>query len=138
MSKVSFIDSSMAKSSVKFVIGKRMIIDDFAPDSNGYLIDFTKGDTSKNITFQCKIKVISCIHFEAKPKGIRSTSVYIDGIEDVVSKVIIEYFKKYGKNIEIGWFLHDGYYIFVICKKVSDWSVDLLSDPDIKRMLLLN
>ena len=138
MSRVSFIDSSIAKSSTKFIVGKRMIVDDFSPNSNGYLIDFTKGDDSKEISFQCKIKVISCIHFEAKPKGIRSTSVYIDGIESVVSNIIIEHFMKYGKNIEIGWFLHDGYYIFALCKRVSDWSVDLLSDHDIKMMLLLN
>ena len=139
MSKVSFIDSNITRAHTKFVIGKRMIVEDFSPNSNGYLIDFTKGDTSRGTSFQCKIKVITSLYFEAKPKDIRSNSIYIDGIGDVFSKKLIQYIHSYGdKNVEIGWFLHDGYYIGTICKRVSDWYVDLLYDDEIKCMLLLN
>lgn len=97
-------------------------IEDYLIGSTGYLIDYTKLDSSKNMSCQCKIKIIDYMIFGT----IKNSKKYRFNLK-----------KEYpGKNYKqfIIWYSDR---VIVACAKIiSDWEIDLLSEKEIQNIIL--
>lgn len=107
--------------------GKVMFyIESCSINSYGYIVDYTKGDSSKDISYQCKIKIVDYVigyGVFASQKGSK--------------KIFMDLKKKYpGKN-NVVFVIHDLDNCTVICvQKVSNWEHDLLTEKQISHMIL--
>lgn len=97
-------------------------IDGYDIGNTGYVIDYTKGDSSKNISHQCKIKVIKSILF----RNINYSKKFFIALKKKCCG------KEYWPFV-----LHYRDFTIVICvKKISDWESDLLTEKQIQNIIL--
>ena len=97
-------------------------IDDIKIGSYGYAIDYTKGDSSRGISCQCKIKVVEYMVF---------------GTETNSKKYFMNLGFKYPEKIYKKFVLHYVNCTIVVCvKQISGWETDLLKPEEITYMIL--
>lgn len=97
-------------------------IDDVEIGSYGYAIDYTKGDSSRGISCQCKIKVVEYMVF---------------GTELNSKKYFMNLGFKYSEKIYKKFVLHYVDRTIVVCvKQISGWETDLLKPEEITYMIL--
>ena len=97
-------------------------IDDIEIGSYGYAIDYTKGDSSRGISCQCKIKVVEYMVF---------------GTEINSKKYFMNLGFKYPEKIYKRFVLHYVNCTIVVCvKQISGWETDLLKPEEITYMIL--
>ena len=97
-------------------------IDDYLTGSNGYIIDYTKGDSSKNVSFQCKTKVIEY----AILRNLKS-------IKEYRKSLFYKYPKKMYKSFLLKYLTHT---IVVCVRCMSEWETDLLTPDQINHIIL--
>lgn len=97
-------------------------IDEIEVGSFGYMIDYTKGDSSRGISHQCKIKVVDYMVF---------------GTEINSKRYFIELKRRYcGKSYK-QFILHYSEFMIIVCiQKISDWEMDLLTKNEINHIIL--
>lgn len=97
-------------------------IDGYDVGSTGYMIDYTKGDSSKHISCQCKIKVVKSFAF----KSIKNSKNFFINLKKIYNK------KEYRQFV-----LYYKYFTVVVCiKQISDWEIDLLTEKQIQNIIL--
>lgn len=97
-------------------------IDDYEIGSSGYMIDYTKGDNSNELSCQCKIKIVDYMVF-----GTISNS----------KKYFIELHRKYPEDVYKQFVVQYSNFMIVYCvQQVSDWEVDLLNQNEIRGLIL--
>ena len=97
-------------------------IENYKSDSSGYIIDYTKGDSSKNISYQCKIKVVEYMIF---------------GTNENSKKYFINLKYKYPNKIYKSFVIHNSEIDIVVCvKRISDWEFDILTEDEIRSLIL--
>ena len=97
-------------------------IDDVEIGSYGYAIDYTKGDSSRGISCQCKIKVVEYMVF---------------GTETNSKKYFMNLGFKYPEKIYKKFVLHYVNCTIVVCvKQISEWETDLLKPEETTYMIL--
>lgn len=97
-------------------------IESYENDSSGYMIDYTKGDSSKNISFQCKIKVVEYMVF---------------GTNENSKKYFINLKHKYPYKTYKNFVIHNSGIDIVVCvKRISDWDINLLTENQIQNLIL--
>lgn len=97
-------------------------IDDIEIGSYGYAIDYTKGDSSRGISCQCKIKVVEYMVF---------------GTESNSKKYFINLGFKYPNKLYKRFILHYVGCTIVVCvKQIGGWEMDLLKPEEITHMIL--
>lgn len=97
-------------------------IESYENDSSGYMIDYTKGDSSKNISYQCKIKVVEYMIF---------------GTSENSKKYFINLKHKYPDKIYKNFVIHNSGIDIVVCvKRISDWDINLLTENQIQNLIL--
>lgn len=97
-------------------------IDDVEIGSYGYAIDYTKGDSSRGVSCQCKIKVVEYMVF---------------GTETNSKKYFMNLGFKYPEKIYKRFVLHYVNCTIVVCvKQISEWETDLLKPEEITYMIL--
>ena len=85
-------------------------IENYKSGSSGYIIDYTKGDLSKNISCQCKIKVVEYMIF---------------GTNENSKKYFINLKHKYPYKTYKSFVVHNSEINIVVCvKRISDWEFD--------------
>ena len=97
-------------------------IEDYTIGSTGYAIDYRKGDSSKWISAQCKVKVVDYM---------------ILGTEENSKKYMINLYRKYSKkNHKFFTINYVGYSIGVLVQYISDWEFDIFTKNEIIHMIL--
>ena len=97
-------------------------IEDYAIGSTGYAIDYHKGDSSKRISVQCKIKVVEYMIF---------------GTQENSKKYMINLYRKYPKkNHKFFTINYVGYSIGVLVQYISDWEFGIFTEDEIIHMVL--
>ena len=97
-------------------------IDDVEIGSYGYAIDYTKGDSSRGVSCQCKIKVVEYMVF---------------GTEINSKKYFMNLGFKYPEKIYKRFVLHYVGRTIVVCvKQISGWETDLLKQEEITHIIL--
>ena len=97
-------------------------IDDIEIGSHGYAIDYTKGDLSRGVSCQCKIKVVEYMVF---------------GTESNSKKYFMNLDLKYPGKLYKKFVLHYVGRTIVVCvKQISEWELDLLKQEEIAHMIL--
>ena len=97
-------------------------IDDVEIGSYGYAIDYTKGDLSRGVSCQCKIKVVEYMVF---------------GTESNSKKYFMNLGFKYSGKLYKRFVLHYVGHTIVVCvKQISGWETDLLKQEEITHMIL--
>lgn len=97
-------------------------IDDIEIGSYGYAIDYTKGDSSRGVSCQCKIKVVEYMVF---------------GTETKSKKYFMNLSLKYPSKLYKRFVLHYVGRTIVVCvKQISGWETDLLKQEEITHMIL--
>lgn len=97
-------------------------IEDYTIGSTGYAIDYRKGDSSKWISAQCKIKVVEYM---------------ILGTKENSKKYMINLYRKYSKkNHKFFTINYVGYSIGVLVQYISDWEFELLTQNQINQLIL--
>ena len=97
-------------------------IDDVEIGSYGYAIDYTKGDSSRGISCQCKIKVVEYMVF---------------GTESNSKKYFMNLGFKYSSKLYKRFVLHYVDHTIVVCvKRISGWETDLLKPEEITHIIL--
>lgn len=102
--------------------GMIFYIDDYVDGSYGYLINYKAGDSSKDISFQCKIKVVEYMIF-----GTRENS----------KKYFMNLKYKYPEKIYHRFVIHNLNHEIVVCvKEISDYEPDMFTQKEIQEFLL--
>lgn len=97
-------------------------LDDYLVGSTGYLVDYTKGDSSKDISFQCKIKVIDYMIFGT----LKNSKKYFNSIRrEYPGKRYRQLILKYSNHM-----------ILVCVEQISDWDCNLLTPDQITHIVL--
>ena len=97
-------------------------IEDYTIGSTGYAIDYHKGDSSKWVSAQCKIKVVDYM---------------ILGTEENSKKYMINLYRKYSKkNHKFFKLNYIGYSIGILVQYISDWEIGLFDQDEITHMIL--
>lgn len=97
-------------------------LDDYTIGSTGYIVNRAAGDTSKNITEQCTLKVVDYMIFGTLRNCKRS---------------FIEMRKKYkGKLYHQFLIRYLDHMILVCVKQTSSWEIDLLTPRQIRNLML--
>ena len=97
-------------------------IENYKSGSSGYIIDYTKGDSSKNISYQCKIKVVEYMIF---------------GTNENSKKYFINLKHKYPYKTYKSFVVHNSEIDIVVCvKRISDWEFDILTEDEIRSLIL--
>ena len=97
-------------------------IDDIEIGGYGYAIDYTKGDLSRGVSCQCKIKVVEYMVF---------------GTESNSKKYFMNLDLKYPGKLYKKFVLHYVGRTIVVCvKQISEWELDLLKQEEIAHMIL--
>lgn len=110
----------------RVVISKKgsliLYIDDYTIGSTGYLIDYTKGDTSKDISCQCKVKVVDYMIFGT----IENSKRYFMNLQ-----------REYSGKMYHQFVIHYSDHMVLLCvKMISDWETDLLTNDQIQQLIL--
>lgn len=97
-------------------------IENYKNGSSGYMIDYTKGDLSRNISCQCKIKVVEYMVF---------------GTNENSKKYFINLKHKYPYKTYKSFVIHNSEIDIVVCvKRISDWEFDILTEDEIRSLIL--
>lgn len=97
-------------------------INDYLIGSTGYMIDYTKGDKSKSISCQCKIKVVDYMIFGT----VKNSKKYFINLK-----------REYPGKLYKQFVMHFNDHMVVVCvKQISDWECDLLTDQQISHIIL--
>ena len=99
-----------------------LYIDDYDIGSKGYLISYIKGDSSKKISSQCRVKVVDSMVF---------------GTMENSKKYFMNLMHEYPSESYQLFVTHCIDRIVVVCVKIiSDWEIDLLREKDITHLIL--
>ena len=97
-------------------------IENYKNGSSGYMIDYTKGDLSRNISCQCKIKVVEYMVFRTNENS---------------KKHFINLKHKYPYKTYKSFVIHNSEIDIVVCvKRISDWEFDILTEDEIRSLIL--
>ena len=97
-------------------------IDDYEIGSKGYIIDKSKGDTDRDISFQCQSKVVDYMIF---------------GTVRNCKKAFIEMKRTYKGPLYHQFIIRYLDHMVLVCvKQVSDWDVQLLTPRQIHKLII--
>ena len=97
-------------------------IDDYEIGSQGYLIDYTKGNTDRDISFQCKVKVVDYMIFGTI---INCKKAFIEMKKSRKGPLYKQFILRYLDHM-----------ILVCVKQISDWEVQLLTPDQINKLII--
>lgn len=122
MSRISIVHNGMEPSFIYY-------LEDILKGCIGYKIDYRKGDYSKNVSFQCKLKIVDRMIFNSEYES----KMYL---EDMIEKTM-ELKRVIGSDLfEQCVIKHGGKYIVLFMKRVSSWDTDFLSKNEICKLVL--